>query len=94
MPKILTLAVKKQYFNEIKSGIKKEEFRAIKDYWTKRLKKNYNEVHITLGYPKKDEINKILKFKFIGYERKLIKHKEFGEKTIEVYAIQLKEKIK
>ena len=66
--RILKLAVKKQYFYEIKLGIKKEEFRMIKDYWIKRLQKNYDEVHITLGYPKKDEINKILKFKFTGYE--------------------------
>lgn len=58
--RILKLAVKKQYFYEIKLGIKKEEFRMIKDYWSKRLQKNYDEVHITLGYPKKDEINKIL----------------------------------
>ncbi len=91
--RILKLAVKKQYFYEIKLGIKKEEFRMIKDYWIKRLQKNYDEVHITLGYPKKDEINKILKFKFTGYEEKEIIHKEFGNKPTKVYAIKLEERI-
>lgn len=91
--RILKLVVKKQYFYEIKLGIKKEEFRMIKDYWIKRLQKNYDEVHITLGYPKKDEINKILKFKFTGYEEKEIIHKEFGNKPTKVYAIKLEERI-
>lgn len=94
MSKILILAVKRQYFDEIKSGVKKEEYRLIKDHWTKRLKKNYDEVHITLGYPKKDDKDKILKFKFTGYEEKEILHKEFGDEAVKVYAIKLQEKIK
>lgn len=40
--KILTLNLNKEYFNEIKSGIKKEEYREVKDYWTKRLKQKYD----------------------------------------------------
>ena len=58
-----------------------------------KTSKNYDEVHITLGYPKKDEINKILKFKFTGYEEKEIIHKEFGNKPTKVYAIKLEERI-
>ncbi|MBU3842402.1 MAG: hypothetical protein IAA47_05395 [Candidatus Fusobacterium pullicola] len=51
--RILKLAVKKKYFNEIKQGTKTEEYRLVKKYWGKRLLKEYDEVHITLGYPKK-----------------------------------------
>ena len=58
--RILKLAVKEKYFNEIKQGTKTEEYRLVKKYWGKRLLKEYDEVHITLGYPRKDEKEKIL----------------------------------
>ncbi|WP_101690715.1 hypothetical protein [Dysgonomonas massiliensis] len=35
--KILRLTLKKQWFDMIASGVKKEEYREIKDYWTNRL---------------------------------------------------------
>lgn len=35
--KILTLALKKQWYEMIESGIKTEEYREIKPYWEKRL---------------------------------------------------------
>jgi len=34
---MLTLPIKKKWFDMIKSGEKKEEYREIKPYWTKRL---------------------------------------------------------
>lgn len=36
---MLTLPIKKKWFDMIKSGEKKEEYREIKPYWTNRLKK-------------------------------------------------------
>ena len=42
--KVLRLAVRKEYFEQIKAGIKKEEYREIKDYWIKRLSKHYDQV--------------------------------------------------
>ncbi len=36
---MLTLPIKKKWFDMILSGEKKEEYREIKDYWTKRLLK-------------------------------------------------------
>lgn len=91
--KILKLAVKEQYFNEIKQGTKTEEYRLVKKYWGKRLIKEYDEVHITLGYPRKDEKDKILKFKWASYEVKTIQHIEFGTAPVQVYAIKLEERI-
>ena len=35
--KTLNLTIKKQWFDMIASGEKKEEYREIKDYWTRRL---------------------------------------------------------
>lgn len=91
--KVLRLAVRKEYFEQIKAGIKKEEYRLIKPYWIKRLAKEYDQVWITLGYPKKIEKEKVLKFKYAGFCSKKINHKEFGISDVEVYAIKLGEKI-
>ena len=38
--RVLTLTLKKKWFDMIASGEKKEEYREIKDYWTKRLEDN------------------------------------------------------
>lgn len=35
--KVLTLSVKKEWFNLIKAGEKREEYREIKSYWVSRL---------------------------------------------------------
>lgn len=35
---VLHLTLKKYWFDMIKSGVKKEEYREIKDYWVKRFK--------------------------------------------------------
>lgn len=73
------LNVKKKYFDEIKSGIKKEEYRMVCPFWDKRLKgKNFDRVFIKLGYPKKDDTDRILCFKFNGMKEKILIHKEFG----------------
>lgn len=37
---MIMLPIKKKWFDMIKSGEKKEEYREIKPYWTKRLTKN------------------------------------------------------
>ena len=42
--KILHLTLKKQWFEKILSGEKKEEFREIKEYWNKRLNKEYDYI--------------------------------------------------
>lgn len=84
MTKVLRLPVKAEYFNRIKAGTKTEEYRIVKEY---------DEVWITLGYPSSSEQDKIIKFKFTGYEEKEIIHKEFGNKPTRVYAIKLEERI-
>ena len=88
--KILYIHVKAKYFHKIKSGIKTEEYRLFNSYWCKRLDfKTFDEVHILSGYPKKDDISKRIIFPWMGYEIKKIKHPEFGEEDVEVYAIRL-----
>lgn len=51
--RILHLTVKKQWFDMIAKGIKKEEYREIKDYWVKRLtNKKFDKVLFKNGYNK------------------------------------------
>ncbi|MGL5624886.1 ASCH domain-containing protein [Cetobacterium sp.] len=90
--KILTLNLKREYFEQIKSGIKTEEYRVCTPYWQKRLEgKSFDKIIIKLGYPKNSEIEKILEFKYLGYEIKTIKHKLFGNDPVKVYAIKVEQ---
>lgn len=88
--KILTLNLKKEYFEDIKNGLKKEEYRIVKPYWEKRLiGKNYDKVIVKMGYPKNDEVDKILEFTWSGFIKKEITHREFGSDPVWVFAIKL-----
>ena len=74
--KTLTLSLNKQWFDMIKSGIKKDEYREINRYWIARLVAatvpftgtvlsftNFDTLVFTLGYPKADDTERHLKFK-------------------------------
>jgi hypothetical protein len=83
----LILHVKKKYFDEVKAGTKKEEYREYKDYWIKRLVgKDFRTVTIQLGYS-----NQRLVFPYKGYRISTIKHLEFagGQKAVPVFIIPL-----
>lgn len=69
--KKLTLTLSRKWFDLIKSGEKKEEYREIKPYWNKRLLDKsesfsifteYDEVEFTLGCPRKNETDKRITF--------------------------------
>jgi hypothetical protein len=87
----LFLHVKEKYFNQIKSGEKKEEYRLVKPYWTERLNRNYDGIYIFKGYPKKDSWSKdnFLRFPWRRFEIRMIKHEEFGEHPVQVFVIPL-----
>ena len=76
--KTLTLSLKRKWFDMIKSGEKKEEYREIKPFWKKRLRnvglktalstvydgfQRYDRLVFTLGYPKADDTERRLTFK-------------------------------
>lgn len=89
MKKVLHINLKAKYFYEIKNGIKTFEYRLNNDYWSKRLvDKDYEEIHFKLGYPKTDEVDKIIKVPYSGYEIQTITHDEFGSLPVEVFAIK------
>lgn len=76
--RVLHLPLKKVWFDMIKSGVKKEEYREIKDFYIKRFCsgcyrvscvdcydckiKKYDKVVFTLGYPNGDDSERRLEF--------------------------------
>lgn len=41
---MLILPIKKKWYDMIKSGVKKEEYREIKPYWSSRVMKEFDDV--------------------------------------------------
>ncbi len=88
--RVLTLALKGVYFDQIAAGIKVEEFRLVTDFWCKRLVgREYDRVVITKGYPKASDTARRLEFAWNGFERRLLEHPHFGPAPVEVFAISL-----
>lgn len=86
--KNLQLAVNGEYFDQMKSGEKKFEYRLLNDYWRKRLiNREYDRLIITKGYPKKDDESRRIDMKYKGYEIKKIIHPHFGSESVDVFAI-------
>ena len=88
----LTLALKREYFEAIKSGEKTEEYRLVNEYWRKRLEgRDYENVILTLGYPKKDDESRrlIRKWKSVPWWKRNIQHELFGKDPVEVYVIDI-----
>lgn len=51
--KVLHLTLEKKWFDMISSGVKREEYRAMKPYWHKRIGgKSYDAVLFRKGYAK------------------------------------------
>lgn len=49
--RVLHLTLKRKWFDMIASGVKREEYREAKPYWTKRLTvKEYDAIHFRNGY--------------------------------------------
>lgn len=84
----LQIALNGEYFDEIVSGTKTEEFRLCTPYWAKRLEgRSYDRLIITRGYPPKEDASRRIDLPFRGFVRKTITHKHFGDKPVEVFAI-------
>lgn len=92
--KILTLALKRQYFNEIVSGQKVEEFRVASTFWRKRIEgKTFDRIVLTMGYPPNDDLLRRIERKWNGYQLRMITHPEFGSEPVLVFAIDVSQRI-
>lgn len=82
------------YFDAIKSGEKTEEYRLVCPFWDRRLVgREYDAVIICCGYPAKGQADKRMVFRWKGYTIQTITHPHFGEKPVQVYAIDCTERI-
>ena len=81
--RILDLPLKKEWYNMIESGEKKEEYREIKPYWTKRLK-NHKYTHVRFRY---GDTKKTIMFE-IKHITTGIGKQELGAPEHDVYVIR------
>ena len=96
--RILYLSLKKQWFEMIVRGYKKEEYREINEYWTKRLVetkgnllegftyKHFDFVEFTLGYPSANDEKARARFELKSIEKKIGKE-EWGAESGKVYYV-------
>lgn len=88
--RVLTLPLKAEYFDAIKAGTKKEEYRLCTPYWNKRLdRRAYDLIVLTRGYPKRGDTSRRLERVWDGYAVKTITHPHFGPAPVRVYAIKV-----
>lgn len=84
----LQLAVNGEYFDQMKCGNKKFEYRLVNEYWKKRLVgREYDLLIITKGYPCADDKERRIEMPYHGYEMQTITHKHFGDEPVDVFAI-------
>jgi ABC-type metal ion transport system substrate-binding protein len=83
----LFIVIKGFYFDQIKAGSKKEEYRLVTEYWKKRIEgRQYSHIIFQRGYRKDSPKMKVV---YNGYQKKNLKHEFFGDKGVYVYALQL-----
>lgn len=88
MMRKLQLAVNGEYFDQMKCGNKKFEYRLENEYWKKRLvNRLYDRLIITKGYPRADDHERRIEVPYRGYELQTIMHKHFGNEPVDVFAI-------
>lgn len=86
----LVLNLKREYFDEIRDGVKAYEYRKVTAYWKKRIEgREYDCLVIRMGYPKAGDKEKELRFPYCGYEVQQIVHPHFGDTPVDVYAIKI-----
>ena len=86
----IVLNLKREYFEAIQRGEKKEEYRIYNDYWKRRLiGREYENIEFRLGYPKRGDHARSIVRQYTGYTIKTITHRHFGCEPVEVFAIKI-----
>jgi hypothetical protein len=86
--RVLTLPLKGIYFDQIKSGEKRLEYRVFNDYWCRRLiGRTYDRIVLTKGYPRADDTERRLTLPWHGFTTVTITHSHFGPDAVKVFAI-------
>ena len=67
-----------------------EEFRERTPYWRRRLEgRTFDRVVLTLGYPPAHDTSRRLVREWLGYRETTITHPHFGDKPVDVFAIDV-----
>lgn len=93
--RILTLHLKREWFEKIKSGEKTVEYRAVTDHWRDMLVgRTYDEIHLMLGYPSSNDADRIIRRKWNGsWPAVVTDHPQFGHGNVPVFAIDVSVKL-
>ena len=86
--KTLHLHLKYEYFDAIKSRVKKEEYRDAEIWEEKLCSNNYTKIRLYRGYQKVGP-DTVLDLPYKGFIFKSITHPRFGDKPIAVCAIDV-----
>ena len=87
---LLILPLKKNYFEEICSGLKVEEYRLVTPYWIRRIRDRwYDGILLTLGYPARDDVSRRLHRPWRGVREISLVHSHFGPEPVDVFAIRV-----
>lgn len=90
----LHLPLKREYFEAIRSGEKRVEYRLATPYWRTRLEgREFSMVTLTLGYPHASDESRIIKRRWKGAKLERITHPHFGPNEVEVFAIDVSEEM-
>jgi len=88
--RILRLNLKRKWWEQIRDEEKTVEFRTATEYWRKRLiGREYDEIHLCLGYPKREDESRTLRRKWRLVTKETIIHEEFGPEPTEVFCIDV-----
>lgn len=86
----LTLALKREYFEAVASGAKREEFRLATPFWRRRLEgRRYGRLVLTLGYPSAGDAARRIELPWRGVRETVVSHPHFGPDPVAAYAILL-----
>lgn len=89
--RVLRLNLKREYWEQIRDGVKVVEFRLQTPYWRKRLiGVEYEEVHLLLGYPRRGDESRIIRKRWNGVTEDRIIHNHFGAAPVDVFAIDVR----
>lgn len=86
----LQLNLRGEYFDAIKAGDKREEYRLATPYWARRLhRKDFETITLLRGYPPRGDTQRTLVLPWRGYRLRTIRHPYFGPDPVRVFAIRL-----
>lgn len=87
----LVLPLKGEYFDAIKAGKKRVEYRLNTAYWRRRLERMQlgDTLTLTLGYPPRGDSARRMVIPWAGMMHTTIIHPHFGPSRVDVFAIDV-----